>query len=75
MRELSGSIDVEEPAWPELRETLDASPVSVEVLPADGDLGKASILQLQVTAGASATRSRGTHVHAAGTGTVWPVHR
>lgn len=50
MRELSQLIDVEEPAWPELRETLDASPVSVEVLPADGDLGRASILQLQVTA-------------------------
>jgi hypothetical protein len=50
MRELSQLIDVEEPAWPELRETLDASPVSVEVLPSDGDLGRASILQLQVTA-------------------------
>lgn len=50
MRELSQLIDVEEPAWPELRETLDASPVSVEVLPLDADLGSASILQLQVTA-------------------------
>ncbi|MGW4519399.1 DUF2625 family protein [Streptomyces sp. NPDC004393] len=50
MRELSQLIDVEEPAWPELRETFDASPVSVEVLPADSDLGRASILELQVTA-------------------------
>ncbi|MEU6554404.1 DUF2625 domain-containing protein [Streptomyces sp. NPDC046915] len=49
MRELSQLIDVEEPAWPELRETLDASPVSVEVLPPDSDLGRASILQLRVT--------------------------
>ncbi|MGW4559531.1 DUF2625 domain-containing protein [Streptomyces sp. NPDC004365] len=50
MRELSQLIDVEEPAWPELTETLDASPVSVDVLPADSELGEASILQLQVTA-------------------------
>ncbi|AZP15282.1 DUF2625 domain-containing protein [Streptomyces aquilus] len=50
MRELSQLIDVEEPAWPELKETLEASPVCVEVLPADSDLGTASILQLQVTA-------------------------
>jgi hypothetical protein len=50
MRELSRLIEVEESAWPELRETLDASPVSVEVLPPDGDLGRASLLQLQVTA-------------------------
>lgn len=51
MRELSQLIDVEEPAWPELRQTLGAGPVSVEVLPADSDLGRASLLQLQVTAG------------------------
>ncbi|MFE4959079.1 DUF2625 domain-containing protein [Streptomyces sp. NPDC056653] len=50
MRELRHLIDVEEPAWPELRETLGAGPVSVEVLPPDGDLGTASLLQLQVTA-------------------------
>lgn len=50
MRELSQLIGVDEPAWPELRETLDASPVSVEVLPPDGDVGGVSILQLQVTA-------------------------
>lgn len=50
MRELSELIDVEEPAWPELREIVGAGPVSVEVLPADGGLGKASLLQLQVTA-------------------------
>ncbi|MGW0391815.1 DUF2625 domain-containing protein [Streptomyces sp. NPDC003042] len=50
MRELSQLIDVEEPAWPELRQTLDAAPVSVEVLPADSDLGRGALLQLQVTA-------------------------
>ncbi|MFC8263970.1 DUF2625 domain-containing protein [Streptomyces sp. NPDC057291] len=50
MRELSQLIDVEEPAWPELREALGAGPVSVEVLPPDDDLGRASLLQLQVTA-------------------------
>ncbi|MGW1402309.1 DUF2625 domain-containing protein [Streptomyces sp. NPDC002405] len=50
MRELSELIDVEAPAWPELRETLGAGPVSVEVLPPDGGLGRASLLQLQVTA-------------------------
>ncbi|MDN3029586.1 DUF2625 domain-containing protein [Streptomyces sp. S.PB5] len=51
MRDLSQLIDVEEPAWPELRETLEKSPVVVDLLPPDGDLGRASILQLQVTAG------------------------
>ncbi|MET7365987.1 DUF2625 domain-containing protein [Streptomyces sp. NPDC005566] len=50
MRELSELIDVEEPAWPELRETLGGGPVSVEVLPSDSDLARASLLQLQVTA-------------------------
>ncbi|MGW1497993.1 DUF2625 domain-containing protein [Streptomyces mirabilis] len=50
MRELRQLIDVEEPAWPELRETLAAGPLSVEVLSPDSDLGGASLLQLQVTA-------------------------
>ncbi|WP_031070682.1 DUF2625 domain-containing protein [Streptomyces sp. NRRL S-118] len=50
MRRLSELIDVEEPAWPELREIVGAGPVSIEVLPPDGSLGKASLLQLQVTA-------------------------
>ncbi|MEL5955369.1 DUF2625 domain-containing protein [Streptomyces sp. CLV115] len=50
MRELSELINVEEPAWPELRELVAAGPVSVEVLPPDGGLGRASLLQLQVTA-------------------------
>lgn len=49
MRELSQLIDVEEPAWPELKDVLGGGPVSVEVLPPDGDLGRASLLQLQVT--------------------------
>ncbi|MFE4874043.1 DUF2625 domain-containing protein [Streptomyces sp. NPDC056682] len=50
MRELRQLIDVEEPAWPELRETLGAGSVSVEVLQPDGAVGDASLLQLQVTA-------------------------
>jgi hypothetical protein len=50
MRELNQLIDVEEPAWPELREILGAGPVPVEVLPPDSDLGRSSLLQLQVTA-------------------------
>ncbi|WP_129309131.1 DUF2625 domain-containing protein [Streptomyces sp. L2] len=50
MRELSQLIDVEEPAWSELGRTLEACPVPVEVLPSDSGLGRASILQLQVTA-------------------------
>ncbi|MER5601767.1 DUF2625 domain-containing protein [Streptomyces sp. NPDC002265] len=50
MRELSQLIDVEEPAWPELREALGSGPVSVEVLPPDSDLARSSLLQLQVTA-------------------------
>lgn len=49
MRELSQLIDIEEPAWPELRETLGGGPVSVEVLPPDSDLARASLRQLQVT--------------------------
>ena len=47
MRELSRLIDVEDPAWPELKETLEASPVCAEVLPSDRDPGRASIHQLQ----------------------------
>ncbi|MEW2398124.1 hypothetical protein [Streptomyces sp. NPDC046862] len=33
--------DVEEPAWPELPETLDVGPVSVEVLAPGSEAGKA----------------------------------
>lgn len=50
MRELNQLIDVEEPAWPELRETLGGGSVPVEVLPADTDVARTSLLQLQVTA-------------------------
>ncbi|MFC9669662.1 MULTISPECIES: DUF2625 domain-containing protein [unclassified Streptomyces] len=49
MRELRQLIDVEEPAWPDLQETLASGSVSVEVLPPDDDLARASLLQLQVT--------------------------
>ncbi|MFD0070741.1 DUF2625 family protein, partial [Streptomyces sp. NPDC127574] len=50
MRELSELTDVEEPAWPLLAKALDASGVSMEVLPVDPALGRACLLQLQVTA-------------------------
>jgi len=50
MRELSELTDVEEPAWPLLSEAIAASGVSMEVPPVDPDLGRASLLQLQVTA-------------------------
>ncbi|MEV5610530.1 DUF2625 domain-containing protein [Streptomyces sp. NPDC052225] len=51
MRELTELIDVEDPAWPELRETVNGGRVPIEVLPPDSDLARASLLQLQVTAG------------------------
>ncbi|MFF1649122.1 DUF2625 family protein [Streptomyces sp. NPDC058240] len=50
MRELNQLIDVENPAWPDLRETLGAGPAHIEVLPPDDRLGAAVLLQLQVTA-------------------------
>ncbi|MEU4983261.1 DUF2625 domain-containing protein [Streptomyces sp. NPDC021969] len=50
MHELSQLIDVEGPAWPELRETFGGGPVTVEILPPDSDVASSSLLQLQVTA-------------------------
>ncbi|MFG2310736.1 DUF2625 family protein [Streptomyces sp. NPDC048566] len=50
MRELSELTDVAEPAWPLLARALDTSGVSMEVLPVDPALGRATLQQLQVTA-------------------------
>ncbi|MGD1219536.1 MULTISPECIES: DUF2625 family protein [Streptomyces] len=50
MRDLTELTDVEEPSWPLLSEALAASGVSMDVLPADPALGRATLLQLQVTA-------------------------
>ncbi|MEU0276374.1 DUF2625 family protein [Streptomyces sp. NPDC006307] len=50
MRELPELIDVDDPAWPELRKELDSSRAPVEVLPADGEAGRAALLHLQITA-------------------------
>lgn len=50
MRELPELIEVDDPAWPVLQQELDTSAVPVEVLPADPDRGRATLLQLQVTA-------------------------
>ncbi|MFJ1604990.1 DUF2625 domain-containing protein [Streptomyces sp. NPDC088253] len=50
MRELSELVEVDDPAWPVLQRELYASAVPVEVLPADLDRGRATLVQLQVTA-------------------------
>ncbi|MFJ5779550.1 DUF2625 family protein [Streptomyces sp. NPDC093094] len=50
MREIDELVHVEDPAWPELREMLSASPVPVRMLPADVDEGRRCLLQMQVTA-------------------------
>ncbi|MFD3696280.1 DUF2625 family protein [Streptomyces sp. NPDC058646] len=50
MRELRELTDVEDPAWPGLGEELAAAAARCELLPADPDRGRASLLQLQVTA-------------------------
>ncbi|MFD0266278.1 DUF2625 family protein [Streptomyces sp. NPDC127106] len=50
MRETDELVHVEDPAWPELQVMLGASSVPVQVLPADVDEGRRSLLQMQVTA-------------------------
>ncbi|MGW2938501.1 DUF2625 family protein [Streptomyces sp. NPDC001156] len=50
MREIDQLVNVDDPAWPELQGMLGASPVPVQVLPADVDEGRRSLLQMQVTA-------------------------
>lgn len=50
MREINELINVEDPAWPLLLEELSGTDVPVEVLPSDAEMGRASLLQLQVSA-------------------------
>ncbi|MER6346506.1 DUF2625 family protein [Streptomyces sp. NPDC001595] len=50
MREIDELVNVDDPAWPELREMLAAGSVSVQVLPADVEEGRRCLLQMQVTA-------------------------
>ncbi|MCD0486287.1 DUF2625 domain-containing protein [Streptacidiphilus sp. ASG 303] len=50
MRGVHDLIDIDDPAWPLLLQELSGSGVSVEVLPGDVELGRASLLQLQVSA-------------------------
>ncbi|MDI3406898.1 DUF2625 domain-containing protein [Streptomyces cavernicola] len=50
MREADELINVEDPAWPLLVQELSDTDVPVEVLPGDGELGRAALLQLQVSA-------------------------
>ncbi|MFF5023042.1 DUF2625 family protein [Streptomyces collinus] len=50
MRGIDELAQVEDPAWPHVREMLDGSTVPVRVLPADPDEGRRCLLQMQVTA-------------------------
>ncbi|MFI8907095.1 DUF2625 family protein [Streptomyces albidoflavus] len=50
MREIDELVQVEEPAWPELRRLVADSSVSVQVLPADREEGRRCLSQTQVTA-------------------------
>ncbi|WKU43037.1 DUF2625 domain-containing protein [Streptomyces sp. VNUA116] len=50
MRDLSQLIDVDDPAWPLLRQELEASGVPTDLCPVDADQGRATLHQLQVTA-------------------------
>ena len=50
MREINELIDVDDPAWPVLLEELSGTDVPVEVLPGDAESGRASLLQLQISA-------------------------
>ncbi|MGI5372810.1 DUF2625 domain-containing protein [Streptomyces sp. CA-251387] len=50
MREVNELINVDDPAWPLLLQELSGSDVPVEVLPGDAGIGRASLLQLQVSA-------------------------
>ena len=48
-RRLSELTAVEEPAWPHLVETIDRSPLDVQVVPGDRAVGESTLLQLQIT--------------------------
>ncbi|MFJ1757733.1 DUF2625 family protein [Kitasatospora sp. NPDC088134] len=49
MRTIEELTEVDDPAWPELRELLATAAVPVRVLPADPEEGRRCLLQLQVT--------------------------
>ncbi|UED85460.1 DUF2625 family protein [Streptomyces profundus] len=49
-RGLEELTEVSEPAWPELVSKVSSAPLPVEIVPADPALGRATLLQLQVTA-------------------------
>ncbi|MFF0220157.1 DUF2625 domain-containing protein [Streptomyces vinaceus] len=51
MRGIDELVNVEDPAWPELRGIVGASPVPVQVLPEDTEEGRRCLLQMQVSAG------------------------
>ncbi|WPP32456.1 DUF2625 family protein [Streptomyces sp. CL7] len=50
MREVDQLLNVGDPAWPLLLQELSSTDVPVEVLPGDAEAGRASLLQLQVSA-------------------------
>ncbi|MER6218219.1 DUF2625 domain-containing protein [Streptomyces sp. NPDC001674] len=50
MREVNELLDVDDPAWPLLLQELSGADIPVEVLPGDAETGRASLLQLQVSA-------------------------
>ncbi|MFE7574080.1 DUF2625 family protein [Streptomyces sp. NPDC057521] len=50
MREVNELLNVDAPAWPLLLQELSGTDVPVEVLPGDAGTGRASLLQLQVSA-------------------------
>ncbi|MFF3956444.1 DUF2625 family protein [Streptomyces sp. NPDC001890] len=50
MREIDELVNVDDPAWTELQKMLASSSVPVQVLPADVDEGRRSLLQMQVSA-------------------------
>ncbi|MFJ1886980.1 DUF2625 family protein [Streptomyces sp. NPDC088137] len=50
MQEIDELVNVDDPAWPELREMLSAGSAPVQVLSADVDEGRRCLLQMQVTA-------------------------
>jgi hypothetical protein len=50
MREVNELLNVDDPAWPLLLQELSGTDVPVEVLPGDAGTGRASLLQLQVSA-------------------------
>jgi hypothetical protein len=50
MREVDELINVDDPAWPLLLQELSGTDLPVEVLPGDAETGRASLLQLRVSA-------------------------